>query len=257
MAIEMEREVSAILEDVALLLQKDDTTVALEKAKLAQKKERTLIRFREEKNVGEQNMDITYSVAFSLARAFHSNMMYTEALDTYTAIAKNKHFQNAGRLRVNMGNIYFEQKKYNYAIKMYRMALDQIMPANHNELRYVHFLHSYGNNILHWRNKILINIGISFLKLGQYSDAAQNFEQIVENANNCAQTAFNLLLCYFALGEKKNMRKAFKKLLNVLIPGMEFDDDLDDETYALMNDELREHLKEKYVIWGYWKLLWR
>lgn len=158
--------------------------------------------------------------------------MFTEALDTYTAIVKNKQYQNAGRIRVNMGNIYFEQKKFNYAIKMYRMALDQIMPASHIDMR----------------NKILKNIGISFLKLGQYADAAQNFEQIVDNVNNCIQTAFNLLLCYFALGEKKNMRKAFKKLLHVQIIGMDFEEDLDDETYALLNDELRDYFKQKYVI---------
>ena len=43
-----------------------------------------------------------------------------------TAIVKNKSYTQSGRLRVNMGNIYFEQKKYSSAIKMYRMALDQV-----------------------------------------------------------------------------------------------------------------------------------
>jgi tetratricopeptide (TPR) repeat protein len=42
------------------------------------------------------------------------------------AIVKNKAYPQSGRLRVNMGNIYFEQKKYSSAIKMYRMALDQV-----------------------------------------------------------------------------------------------------------------------------------
>ena len=40
-----------------------------------------------------------------------------------------------GRLRVNMGNIYFEQKKFPHAVKQYRMALDQI-PNTHKEMRY-------------------------------------------------------------------------------------------------------------------------
>ena len=35
-----------------------------------------------------------------------------------------------------MGNIYYEQKKYSAAIKMYRMALDQI-PNTGREIRYV------------------------------------------------------------------------------------------------------------------------
>ena len=43
-----------------------------------------------------------------------------------SAIVKNKSYTQSGRLRVNMGNIYFEQKKYSSAIKMYRMALDQV-----------------------------------------------------------------------------------------------------------------------------------
>ena len=52
------------------------------------------------------------------------------------AIVRNKQFPHAGRLRVNMGNIYFEQKKYTTAIKMYRMALDQI-PGTAKEVRYL------------------------------------------------------------------------------------------------------------------------
>jgi intraflagellar transport protein 88 len=40
-----------------------------------------------------------------------------------------------GRLRVNMGNIYYEQGKLPQAIKHYRMALDQV-PITHKEMRY-------------------------------------------------------------------------------------------------------------------------
>ena len=62
--------------------------------------------------------------------------MYTEALNTYLLIVKNKMFNNGARLRINMGNIYFEQRKYPQAIKMYRMALDQIQNT-HTLLRYI------------------------------------------------------------------------------------------------------------------------
>ena len=48
---------------------------------------------------------------------------------------KNKQYPQAGRLRVNMGNIYYEQKKYANAIKMYRMAMDQI-PNTSREIRF-------------------------------------------------------------------------------------------------------------------------
>lgn len=40
----------------------------------------------------------------------------------------------AGRLKVNMGNIYFKQKNFSKAIKFYRMALDQV-PNTHKNMR--------------------------------------------------------------------------------------------------------------------------
>ena len=43
-----------------------------------------------------------------------------------------------GRLKVNMGNIYFRQKNYPKAVKFYRMALDQV-PNTHKEMRYLDF----------------------------------------------------------------------------------------------------------------------
>ena len=80
--------------------------------------------------------------------------MYTEALNTYAVsqfgvreiflystvifmamfitlfsqvITKNRMFNNAGKLKVNMGNIHFKMGQYNKAIKYYRMALDQVL----------------------------------------------------------------------------------------------------------------------------------
>ena len=41
-------------------------------------------------------------------------------------------FNNAGRLRVNMGNIYFKLGQYAKAIKFYRMALDQVSSRGKN-----------------------------------------------------------------------------------------------------------------------------
>jgi intraflagellar transport protein 88 len=43
---------------------------------------------------------------------YHSNGLHQESLNSYTIILKNKQYPQASRLRVNMGNIYFEQKKF-------------------------------------------------------------------------------------------------------------------------------------------------
>ena len=103
-------------------------------------------------------------VLFNLANQYEASEMYPEALKTYLLIAKNKMFNNGGRLRVNMGNIYTAQKKYPQAIKMYRMALDQI-GETHKSVRL----------------KILQNIGSVFIKMGQYADAITSFEHIMSD----------------------------------------------------------------------------
>ncbi len=61
-----------------------------------------------------------------IANTYQRCEMYTEAINTYQTIIKNKVFDQAARLRVNIGNIYFIKGKYLQAVKMYRMALDQI-----------------------------------------------------------------------------------------------------------------------------------
>lgn len=70
-------------------------------------------------------------MAVHLAATYHQNDMHDEALQAYQLIVRNKlQFPQGGWLRVNMGNIYYQQQKYSQAIKMYRMALDQVPNTN-------------------------------------------------------------------------------------------------------------------------------
>jgi len=134
-----------------------------------------------------------------------------------------------------MGNIYYEQKKYPQAIKMYRMALDQI-PTTGKELRF----------------RILRNIGNSFVKLGQFQDATESYELVMQNGSPDILTSFNLLLCLYARGDKEKMRKHFTKMLSISIPGMteedeEKSDEIDDFT-ADRPDALKTELQRRNEI---------
>ena len=64
------------------------------------------------------------------------------------------------------------------------------------------------------RTKIMQNIGITFVKIGQYNDAITSFEHIMSESPTF-KTGFNLILCYFALGDREKMRDGFAKLLTV------------------------------------------
>lgn len=127
LAREMEKQVHKLIEQSAEAAAKNDNAAALEFAKDSGKKERALCKHRESNGLTDQiNIDLTYAVCFNLANAHHKNKMYDTALHTYGLLVKNKQYPQSGRLRVNMGNVFYEQKKWPQAIKMYRMALDQV-----------------------------------------------------------------------------------------------------------------------------------
>ncbi|KXJ23694.1 intraflagellar transport protein 88 homolog [Exaiptasia diaphana] len=233
---QLEKKVNELIEESCIANDKGELALALEKAKEAGRKERSLCRQREQTSLSEQmNLDLTYSVLFNLANQYDANKMHNEALNTYQVIVKNKMFSNAGRLRVNMGNIYFEQKKYPQAIKHYRMALDQV-PNTHKEMRI----------------KIMQNIGIAFIQMGQYSDAVTSFEHIMAEKANF-HTGFNLILCYYGLGDRDKMKKTFQKLMTIDL-GIDDEDKYtassDDKAQTtilevIRNDKLRQIEKKK------------
>ncbi|XP_027445907.1 intraflagellar transport protein 88 homolog isoform X2 [Callorhinus ursinus] len=233
---QLEKKVNELVEESCIANSCGDLKLALEKAKDAGRKERVLVRQREQVTTPENiNLDLTYSVLFNLASQYSANEMYAEALNTYQVIVKNKMFSNAGRLKVNMGNIYLKQRNYSKAIKFYRMALDQI-PSVHKEMRI----------------KIMQNIGVTFIKTGQYSDAINSFEHIMSMAPNL-KAGFNLILSYFAVGDRDKMKKAFQKLIAV---PLEIDEDdkyisPSDDPHtnlvieAIKNDHLRQMERER------------
>ncbi|KAJ3102294.1 Intraflagellar transport protein 88 [Phlyctochytrium planicorne] len=200
----LEKKVSLLIEESSIAGSEGNMQLALEKAKEAAKRERALSKQREQAGLGDQiNLDLTYCVLFNLASQYHASKLYQEALNGYAVIVKNKMFNQSGRLRVNMGNIYFEQQKYSQAVKMYRMALDQI-PNTNKEIRL----------------KIMRNIGNTFVKMGQFQDAITSFESIMESTPDY-HTAFNLILCYFALGDKERMKRGFQKMVSIKMPTVE------------------------------------
>nr|XP_032621612.1 intraflagellar transport protein 88 homolog isoform X4 [Chelonoidis abingdonii] len=235
---QLEKKVNELVEESCIANSCGDLKLALEKAKDAGRKERVLVRQREQIASPENiNLDLTYSVLFNLASQYSANEMYAEALNTYQVIVKNKMFSNGGRLKVNMANIYLKQRNYSKAIKFYRMALDQI-PSVHKEMRI----------------KIMQNIGVAFIKTGQYTDGISSFEHIMSTSPNL-KAGFNLILCYFAIGDREQMKKAFQKLITVPLE-IDYDDKYispNDDPHtnllieAIKNDQLRQMERERCV----------
>ncbi|CAK9252804.1 unnamed protein product [Sphagnum jensenii] len=197
-AKELEKSVHRLLEASAQAAKNYDYTAALMHAKEAGKNERTLCKFRENHGMVDHiNVDLTYSICLNLADAYYHNKMHDDALNAYQLLLKNKQYPHSTRVRVNIGNIYYEQKKYTMATKMYRRALDQV-PTSGKELRC----------------KIHRNIGNAFVKLGMYDDAIRNYKSAMEGSIDM-QTAFNLLLCLYTFGDKNEIKRHFIKMITI------------------------------------------
>ena len=67
-----------------------------------------------------------------------------------------------------------------------------------------------------FRFRIMRNIGNSFVKLGMFSDAINSFEAIMEGLPDY-RTGFNLVVCYFALGDSERMKKGFMRVRTSLV----------------------------------------
>jgi intraflagellar transport protein 88 len=196
----LEKKVNDLLEESILAAERGDKKLSLDKARDAVSKEKSLTKQKERLPVTEGiaiNLDLALAVQFNQALQLCNQEMHTESINCYTTIMKNRSFANSGRLKLNVGNIYFMQENYPKAIKMYRMALDQV--ANTQK-----FL----------RMEIMKNIGLAFVKLNQFTDAITSFEYIMsEKADH--RTALHLIVCHYAVNDRESMKKSFTDLLDV------------------------------------------
>ncbi|XP_075551156.1 intraflagellar transport protein 88-like protein nompB [Dermacentor variabilis] len=202
---QLEGAVMELVEQSSISASKQQYKLALDQAKDAVAKERNLSRQREQAaSEVPPNLDLMYCALFNLAVQYTNNQMYTEALSTYQLIVKNKAFSNAGRLKLNMGNIYFYQGNYSKAIKFFRMALDQV-PNTHKDMRL----------------KIMKNIALAFVRMGQLADAVTSLEYIMAERADF-RTSLHLVVCQYHLavgaavgGAPDKVRRSFLKLLDV------------------------------------------
>lgn len=232
----LEKKVNGLLEESIINCHRKEMGLALEKAKDAFKKERTLSKQKEQHSGPEavpMNIDLTFAVMFNLAVQYTKNGMYSEALNMYTEILKNRSFTNSSRMKLNVGKIYYLQGNFSKAVKFYRMALDQI-PTTQRDTRM----------------KIMKNIGLTFVRMNQFTDAITSFEYIMSEKPDF-RTGLHLILCHFALGDRDSMKKGFRKMLEI-----KYKDNLEDQipldvddsnqmvNEVIRNDELRKIQRE-------------
>ena len=194
-----ERVITRLCERSILSAAKGDKESALEKAKMAVRREKALRKQRavyhqqqqsgkaksedadeeEEKSaVAKENLDLTYNTVMNLAARSAESGLWEEAIQALLGIVTNKQFRGNGRLRVNIGELYFRQRDYQNAAKQYRMALDGMDAAEHGQIR----------------KRILRNMALCFCAQEKYNDALHLFQTFnKEGSDHLSGIAFALL----------------------------------------------------------------
>jgi intraflagellar transport protein 88 len=200
----MEKEINQLIARTVSLRKEGKHDEALESAKQATKVEQSLKR-HQKSNSMTSGVETANSAWFNLATAYVASGRPDEALKTYTTLLTSQRGNPFnGRVRINMGNVYYSQKQFPSAIKMYKMALDQMQKDERSLTR-----------------KIRRNIGSAYFCLGQIRDAVKNFEEAMDTFNDF-QTTFNLLICHLTLGDMNNVKKYFLELINLPSDGDAF-----------------------------------
>ena len=224
----LEKDVNRLLRESILAAASGELAVALDLAQKCRKLDVEAVAYRRGHGLEEGiKSDLSVAVLLNVAGILEADGLYNEALKVLSSMLhwKGSKMSVRCRVRVKMGNIYYEQQRYESAVKMYRMALDEVGSAS-------------------WRLKVLIsrNVGNALIKMGCLVDAMQSMESMADGARSrprgqphgddgdgdgdggrrteseCtmmvdAQSLFNLVVAYYTLGDKEKMKKGFLQLL--------------------------------------------
>lgn len=171
---------------------------ALELAKLAQLKSKALEKFLDSQELSEFiNYELSFSCGLNLAEQYQKNGLKQEAFREYESLLKSSNYGNNYLVRVNIGNLHFEEGSYRVAIKMYKMALDMAS----GQFESIKF-------------KIMKNIGRCHVQLREFPEAVTIYEDIISKFPDF-ETAFNLILCLYVLGDKEKIKITFSEMINI------------------------------------------
>jgi intraflagellar transport protein 88 len=218
---EVERSIQKLYDESILLKCKGDLHQAKEKCIFALDK---LVEFKS-KNVDYFNTELEFGLKLNLGLIYESLKLWDEATQTYAEIVQQDNYAPGiqyQRIRVNLGNIYYQQGEYKKALTEWKKAVDKVSKEN-KELRAF----------------ILRNIANAHIKLGNYTDAIDNYTESMK-LNPDVKTAMNLLLCDLAVEKIEQTKNVFNLMLDVSAFGEREIDVMDENKQNI--DPLREYM---------------
>lgn len=218
---ELEKQIQKLYDESILLKYKGDLQTAKDKCLLAYEK---MAEFKA-KNVDYFNTELEFGIKLNLGLIYESLKLWEDAKQMYTEIVTQDNYYTPGiqfqRVRVNIGNIYFNQGEYKKAITEWKKAVDKIGKDN-KELR----------------ANIMRNIATAYIKMINYTDAIDHYTESMKLSPE-VRTAMNLLLCHLAVEKYDQTKNVFNLMLDVSAFG-EREIDVDENKQNI--DPLKEYL---------------
>ena len=218
---EVEKSIQKLYDDSILLKYKGDIQIAKDKCQLALDKLSEL----KTKNVDYFNTEMEFGIRLNLALIYEGLQLWDEAKQAYMEILQQDYYSPGiqyQRVRINLGNIHYQQGDYKKALTEWKKAVDKVSKEN-KELR----------------AQILKNIANAHIKVGNYTDAIDNYSESMK-LNPDVKTAMNLLLCDLAVEKVEQTKNVFKVMLDVSAFGEREIDTPDENSKQI--DPLKEFL---------------
>jgi intraflagellar transport protein 88 len=218
---EVEKSIQLLYDDSILSKHKGELTSAKEKCLLALEK----LTDMKKKNVEYFNTELEFGIRLNLALIYEALGLWDEAKQTYLDILQQDYYSPGvqfQRVRVNLGNLFYQQRDYKKALTEWKKAVDKISKEN-KELRAA----------------ILKNIANAHIKMGNYTDAIDNYSESMK-LNPDVKTTMNLLLCDLAVEKVEQSKNVFKIMLDVSAYGEKEIDTIEDNSKQI--DPLKEYL---------------
>lgn len=164
----------------------------------------------------------------------HAMEIYNE-LNNRSSLLDSKDSANdkvIARLGINIANEYYRQSQYQRALKYYRLTLDRISSSDYNNFRI----------------KIMCNIGLTFIKSKQFSDAITSYQHIMTDSNSLQQRniidnihhhqcGLHLILCQYIIKDGDSIKIAFQKLIETNVTN-QFNDPMNPSNQSRPTDNM-------------------
>jgi len=194
---ELEKNIQKVWDESIILKNKKEFQNAKEKGTMAIE----IFHEYKSKNQDYINIDLEFGLKLNLALINHQMDALEDAKVLYQDILKLENYYSPvtqhHKIRINLGNILYQQGEYKPAITEYKKAKDKISKEN-KELR----------------ANIMKNIGMTHIKMGNYGEAIEEYSESLKS-NPDIRTAMNLLLCHLAIGDIENTKNVFNVMLDI------------------------------------------